>query len=161
MEQGPVDPIGLPPDGGESSLELAAWHLQVLLTSLAGFDGKIMFLTALNVAGLSALIGLVATANPSLWLVGVGLSMSGVCVVIGLGSLWAPNARQFPTPEETLQMLGDGTLEVTQTHFFAVREAVLQAEPALRRKLLLTRTLLVATPTSLAIVVATALTAAW
>lgn len=154
-------PDEAPTDGGESTLQVAAWHLQILLTSLAGFDGKIMFLTALNAAGISALIGLVATSEPSLWLVGFGLVLSGVCVVLGLGSLWAPNARQFPTPEESLRIMSDGPSEMSRTHFFALREAVQQAEPALRRRLLLTRMLLLMTPIALAIAVATALTAAW
>ena len=53
-------------EGGGRALEIATAHLQVQLTSIAGFDGKLMFLTALNVAGISALVGIAASADPSL-----------------------------------------------------------------------------------------------
>ena len=148
-----------PPEQGDSSLNVAAWHLQVLLTSLAGFDGKIMFLTALNVAGVSALVGLVATSDPSWWLVGLGLSRSGLCIGAGLGSLWAPPARQFPSPMDAKSTDSDEAGSNEQAQLYAIREAVLQADPALRRKLLLTRVLLLMTPCALAIVVATAIIA--
>ncbi len=56
-----------PPEGVDRALEIAIAHMQVLLASIASFDGKVMFLTALNVAGISALVGIAASSDPWLW----------------------------------------------------------------------------------------------
>ena len=150
-----------PVEGGKASLEVAAWHLQVLLMSLAGFDGKIMFLTALNAAGVSALIGVAVTSEPSPWLLGLGLAISSICVAAGLARLWVADVDQFPTPREARRFAEQGTADadaVAWRHFFAIQEAVARAELTLRRRGRLLRMLLIITPIALAVVVATALT---
>ncbi len=151
------------PPGGEASLEVAAWHLQALLAAISGFDGKIMFLTALNVAGISALIGVAVTSDPSTWLLALGLGISGICVMLGLSMLWARNVQQFPTPEDALRFAKEvemGRDDLAWRHFIALQQAVKQADETLRWRSLATRTLLVATPIALSVVVAAALTAA-
>lgn len=151
-----------PPEGTARALEVAAWHLQVLLTSLAGFDGKIMFLTALNVAGGSALIGVAATSDPSVWLLGTGLSVAGVCIALGLRNLWAANIQQFSTPREALRIARDATggSEMRDWQYFlAIQLAVRWADDSLRRRVQLMRILLVGTPVALALAAVTALTA--
>lgn len=150
-----------PPEGGAGTLEVAAWHLQVLLTSLAGTDGKIMFLTALNVAGVSALIGVAITSEPSPWLLGVGLAISSLCVALGLARLWAADVEQFPTPQDALRFALQARRDpnaIAWRHFLAIQLAADQANEALHRRRSLFRALLVATPLALAVVVATALT---
>ena len=151
-----------PSKGGASSLEVAAWHLQVLLVSIAGYDGKIMFLTALNVAGISALIGIEITAEPPVWAIGVGLAGTGLCVFVGLGSLWTAGVKQFPTPENALSFaresdVGDNT--IAWRHFFAVEDAIRHADVALSRQKTIMRALLLLTPIALAVVVIAAMTA--
>lgn len=149
--------------GGASTLQVAAWHLQVLLTSIAGFDGKIMFLTALNVAAGSALIGVEIAADPSAWIVAAGLALLGICVLIGLGVLWAAHVQQFPTPIDALQFAEETQAQselLHWRHFAAVQDAVEQAQDALRRRTFIMRVLLAMTPLAMLIVVAAALTSA-
>ena len=156
------DPDEIPPVGGVSSLEVGAWHLQVLLSSLASFDGKIMFLTALNVAGVSALIGVEISTDSSWWLVGAGLAVSGAGVAFGLGSLWTAHLEQFPTPVDALPLAlgsGEDVNALAWRHFHAVKDATHRAEDALRRRTWVMRGMLLTTPMALAIVVITAATA--
>lgn len=151
----------LPPEGGSHTLEIAAWHLNILLTSLAGTDSKIMFLTALNVAGVSALIGIAVTSEPSSWLLGSGLLIAGLCVALGLSRLWAAEVDQFPTPQEALHFARQpqaNSEAIAWRHFFAIQAATARANEALRRRRMLFRLLLVATPVGLAVVIAAALT---
>ncbi|MDE2892459.1 MAG: hypothetical protein OXN86_08170 [Chloroflexota bacterium] len=82
-----LDPDRRQPAQSETTLSVAAWHLQVLLSALANLDTKIMFVTALNVAGLSALIGVTVTANPVNWLFWLGLVASGLAVLLGFARL--------------------------------------------------------------------------
>ena len=95
-----LDPDRLQPAQSETSLNVAAWHLQVLLSALANLDSKIMFVTALNVAGLSALIGVGVAADPVDWLLWLGVATSGVGVMLGFGRLWSVESQQFPSPSE-------------------------------------------------------------
>ncbi len=157
----PVDnTVSEPPPGGAAiSLEVAAWHLQTLLSAISQSDGKVMFLTALNAAGMSALIGVTVAADPSDWLLGAGLVLSSLCLVIGLGRLWAAEVRQFPSPSEALSYArvaaADGS-NLEWRHFFAVEAAIDEAEASHRRSLQILRSLLLMTPASLSVVLATA-----
>ena len=150
----------LPPEGAAISLEVAAWHLQTLLLAIGQSDGKVMFLTALNTAGMSALIGITVAGEPPEWLLGIGIAMSGLCLVVGLGRLWAAEVRQFPSPTEVLQFARQALVDDSNLqwrHFFALEAAIDEAEASHRRSHLILRLLLLTTPISLSIVVATAL----
>ncbi len=130
--------------------------------SIAGYDGKIMFLSALNVAGISALIGIEITADPGVWALGVGLAGTGLCVFVGLGSLWTAVVKQFPTPENSLSFARESDVNdnsIAWRHFFAIEEAIRHADVALSRQKTVMRALLLLTPLSLAVVVVAALTA--
>ena len=152
-----------PPEGAGQSLEIAVSHLHEQLASINSFDGKLMFLTALNVAAISALIGITASADPSLWLVGCGLVASTTCVLLGLGNLWSWEVTQFPTPTEAIRFaeeneLGDNAL--AWRHLLTVNQATSLISKTLRRKSRLMHTMLIGTPIALGFVVAAALTAA-
>ncbi len=154
---------GQAPEGAGRALEIAIAHLQVQLASIAGFDGKLMFLTALNVAGISALVGIAASADPSLWLLGVGLASSTICAQLGLGNLWAWHVPQFPAPAEAMRAALEnrlGNTALAWEHLQAIALASTEAEAIVARKSRLMRSLLVGTPISLGVVVATALTTA-
>ena len=143
-------------------MELAVAHLQVQLASIAGFDGKLMFLTALNVAGISALVGIAASADPALWLLGFGSASSAICVLLGLGDLWFGDVAQFPTPAEAKSAAreepgGDGVLAWRYAE--VVRDIAESARDAQVHKIRLMRLLLIGTSASLGLVIATALTA--
>lgn len=153
-------PKNFPHGSGNGTLQVAAWHLQTLLSAISSTDSKVMFLTALNAAGMSALVGIAVTSSPEEWLLGLGFALSGLCVLIGLGRLWAADVRQFPRPNEaweTAISVGEASDLLAWQHFLAVQDAVIQADAALRRSALVMRALLVLTPTSLALVVAAAL----
>ena len=157
-----TQPDSAPTTEDDRSLDVAAWHLQMLLSSVASFDGKIMFLTALNVAGMSALIGIVIASDPLVWLLVVGVLMSGVCVALGLGVLWSANLQQFPSPLEisrAVREVGAAPGELAWRHFAAIQHATSRADDALRLRILTMRTLLVLTPIALTVVIATAITA--
>ena len=115
----PSDPNGAekpPPQGVARALEIAIAHEQVLLSSIAGFDGKLMLLTVLNVAGISALVGIAASADPIAWLFGLSMASCALCALAGLGNLWAGDVDQFPTPEEAIRIARenpDGEDELT------------------------------------------------
>jgi hypothetical protein len=149
------------PDGsGGSTLQIAAWRLQPLLTAIGNSDGKVMFLTALSAAGMSALVGIAAASSPASWPLGFGFAFSGLSVVIGLGRLWAADVQQFPNPDEawnSASEVGENSDLLQWQHFSTVREAVAQADDSLRRSTLIMRILLIETPVSLALVVAAAL----
>ena len=147
----------------DRSLDVAAWHLQMLLTSVGSFDGKIMFLTALNVAGMSALIGIVIAADPSIALLAVGFVLLSLCTALGLGVLWSANLQQFPSPEEIEMVSQTARNEpsgLILKHLASIQEATWSATDALRRRILITRALLLSTPIGLALVVATAVSSA-
>ena len=146
----------------DRSLDVAAWHLQMLLTSVGSFDGKIMFLTALNVAGMSALIGIVIAADPSIALLAVGFVLLSIGTALGLGMLWSTSLQQFPRPDEIIEIARDGggePAEILGGHFAAIHGATEQASNALRARIRVMRILITMTLVALAIVVATALTA--
>ena len=152
----------VPMGDAQSALNVAAWHLQMLLTSVSSFDGKIMFLTALNVAGLSALIGIVITSEPMVWLTSLGFVLASICAAIGLGVLWSADLQQFPSPDEiqsTAGEVGNQPEEQIRRHFASIREATKEAEAQLRFRIRTMRVLLVATPSALAVVIAAAITA--
>ena len=145
----------------DRSLDVAAWHLQMLLTSVSSFDGKIMFLTALNVAGVSALIGIVVASEPTIWITGLGFVLSSFCIALGLGALWSANLQQFPSPDQwlsTVREVGNQPRELVRRHFESIRDATDVAEAQLRFRIRTMRTLLFFSPIALAIVVATAIT---
>lgn len=152
-----------PPEGVVRALEIAIAHMQVLLSSIAGFDGKVMFLTALNVAGISALVGIAVSSDPWLWLFGLGVASSTACVLLGLGNLWARDADQFPTPNEAMHIAlrnDQGESALAWQYLKAIGRITERADKVLVRKSRLMRRLLVGTPISLGFVVATALTTA-
>ena len=99
-----LNPDRQQPAQSETTLNVAAWHLQVLLSALANLDSKIMFVTALNVAGLSALIGVAVAADPVDWLFWLGLVTSGLAVLLGFARLWSAESEQFPSPTEVFVM---------------------------------------------------------
>lgn len=151
-------------EGDRISVDVAAWHLQVLLTSLSSFDGKVMFLTALNVAGISALIGFAIAADPIDWLFGLSLGAASLCVTIGLGRLWSRDVRQFPSPDEALVYSQAPNIDesaIVTWHFYAIRDATLQADATRRWLIRLVRILLVLTLASLSLVIATAVSTAY
>ena len=157
----PTDP---PSAGSDNTLNVAAWHLQVLLTSLSGFDGKIMFLTALNVAGISALIGIAIAADPIDWLFGLSLVLSALGVTIGVSRLWSAGTGQFPTPDEVLSFVRASQAESSALdwkHFGAIRDATAEVNATLQRVVRLVRALLLLTLVSFAFVIATALWAVY
>lgn len=151
----------------DSSLDLSARHLQVLLTSLSSFDGKMMFLTALNVAGISALIGIALTADPIGWLFALSLSLSSLNVAAGLGRLWLTDYEQFPTPEQVRRAIEQvDETESDPSHLVheylnALWYASSLGQASLRRLILLVRVLLLTTGAALAMTVATATLAAY
>ena len=154
----------MPEHSGNSSLDVSAWHLQVLLTSLSSFDGKMMFLTALNVAGISALIGIALTADPVGWLFALSLSVSSLNVLAGLGRLWAFDSSQFPTPEQmrrTARTIGDDERSMRDEYITAIWNATRQGHLSLRRLVVLVRLLLFTTAAALAAAIATAVFAAY
>ncbi len=161
----PLAPNGAqnPPQGVARALDIAIAHEQVLLSSIAGFDGKLMLLTVLNVAGISALVGIAASADPVAWLFGLSMASCALCALAGLGNLWAGDVDQFPTPDEAIRTaeenaLGEETL--MWLYLQSVRRVARRAEAAINRKTRLMRALLIGTPVSLGFVVAAALTAA-
>ena len=130
--------------------------------AIGGTDSKVMFLTALNAAGLSALVGIVVTSSPPLWLSVFGFTALGMCVVIGLGRLWAAEVPQFPSPDQVWEAstrVGEGADWLQWQLFLVVREAAAQADNSLQRSTMTMRIMLAMTPMSLALVVAAALTA--
>ena len=150
-----------PPAGIGRALQIAIAHEQVLLASIAGFDGKLMLLTVLNVAGISALVGIAASADPITSLFGLSMASCAICALAGLGNLWAGDVDQFPTPEEAIRIAQanpDGEAELISWYLGAVKDASRRAGRVLNRKTTLMRALLVGTPLSLGLVVATALT---
>ena len=160
----PPDPNGAeepPPQGVARALEIAIAHEQVLLSSIAGFDGKLMLLTVLNVAGISALVGIAASADPIAWLFGLSMASCALCALAGLGNLWAGGVDQFPTPDEAIRTAEENALDeetLTWLYLQAVRQVARRAETTINRKTWLMRALLIGTPVSLGLVVAAALT---
>ena len=156
-------PDGYPAEGGGHALQIASAHLQVQLASIAGFDGKLMFLTALNVAVVVALVGIAASADASLWLLRLGLVAASIGVLLGLGDLWVQDVQQFPTPAEAARVALDnsGDEDVLLWRYLSTINNISQVVDAVRRrKSRLTRLLLSSTVISLGLVVATALEAA-
>lgn len=154
---------GPPPQGVGRALEIAIAHMQVLLASIASFDGKVMFLTALNVAGISALVGIAASSEPTLWLFSFSLASSTICVLLGLGNLWTRDANQFPTPGEAMHIAStnkQGGDTLAWLYLKAISRITQKANEVRNRKARLMRRLLIGTPISLGFVVATALTTA-
>ena len=152
-----------PPEGVDRALEIAIAHMQVLLSSIAGFDGKLMLLTVLNVAGVSALVGIAASADPTAWLFGLSMASCALCALSGLANLWAGDVDQFPTPDDAIHAARKNTLgeeALIWLYLKAVRKVARRAEATISRKMLLLRALLIGTPLSLGFVVATALTTA-
>ena len=156
------------PGESEASLNVAAWHLQVLLAALAALDSKIMFVTALNVAALSALIGVAVTADPIDWLLWLGFGTAILGATIGLARLWSEESGQFPSPSDAfltaveIQRLGatDNPDRIeSRENFYAIWRVSLSLSKDLRQRLLLLRVLLSTTVVALAITVATTLTA--
>ena len=154
---------GPPPQGVGRALEIAIAHMHVLLASISSFDGKVMFLTALNVAGISALVGIAASSEPTLWLFSFSLASSTICVLLGLGNLWTRDANQFPTPGEAMHIAStnkQGGDTLAWLYLKAISRITQKANEVRNRKARLMRRLLIGTPISLGFVVATALTTA-
>lgn len=121
-----------------------------------------MFLTALNVAGVSALIGVSVAGGPAAWLVGLGLAVSGINTALGLGSLWSADVSQFPTPDEVVRFArerGSDSEALAWRHFAALQHAVQSVDRALKRRIRLMRFLVIATPSALAVTVTAAVSA--
>ncbi len=156
-------PDGYPAEGSGHALQIASAHLQVQLASIAGFDGKLMFLTALSVAAISALVGIIASADPSPWLTGFGLAWATTNVLLGLSSLWSRDVPQFPSPPvitAITQSRGNDGRAVLRFYLGGIEEASRVAGAALDRKSRLMRVLLIGISFSLGLVVTAALTVA-
>ena len=156
------------PAQSETALNVAAWHLQVLLAALANLDSKIMFVTALNVAGLSALIGIGVAADPVDWLLWSGVAMSGVGVVLGFGRLWSVESQQFPSPTEafvtSVQVRKRVSPDLWESrerieNFHAIRRASYERGQDLQRRHWLLRGLMIMSLLSLALTVAATISA--
>ena len=163
-----LDPDRRQPAQSETTLNAAAWHLQVLLSALANLDSKIMFVTALNVAGLSALIGVAVAADPVDWLFWLGLVASGLAVLLGFARLWSAESEQFPSPTEafrtSLAVMDRVPPELQESrerieNFHIVRAASYKLAQDLRRRHWLLRALMVLSALSLVIAVAATVTA--
>lgn len=156
------------PGESDASLNVAAWHLQVLLSALAALDSKIMFITALNAAALSALIGVAVTADPEVWLLGMGLGTASLNMLFGFVRLWSSESGQFPSPEDAFsyavetQRLGPTEARdriESRQNFFAIWSATLKLGNRLDRRHRLLRFLLMTTVIALSFAVAATLTA--
>ena len=156
------------PGESEASLNVAAWHLQVLLAALAALDSKIMFVTALNVAALSALIGVAVAADPVDWLLWLGLATSGLAVLLGFARLWSAESEQFPSPTDVfrtsvtvMQLVSPDFWESRERveNFHAFRMASYRLAKDLRRRHWLLRRLMLLSVLSLAVAVAATITA--
>lgn len=163
-----IDPSRRQPAESETALTVAAWHLQVLLTSLANLDSKIMFVTALNVAGLSALIGVAEAADQISWLLWLGLAGSGLSVLLGFARLWSAESEQFPTPTEAFITSSRVMEQVTPSlresrerveNFHAFRQSSYRLAMNLRRRHWLLRALMLLGLVSLAAAAAATITA--
>ena len=157
------DPTEESPQGVARALEIAIAHEQVLLSSIAGFDGKLMLLTVLNVAGISALVGIAASADPIAWLFGLSMALCALCALSGLANLWAGDVDQFPTPDEAMHIAlrnDQGESALAWQYLKAISRITKRADKVLARKSRLMHRLLVGTPISLGFVLATALTTA-
>lgn len=152
----------------DTALNVAAWHLQVLLSALANLDSKIMFVTALNVAGLSALIGVAVAADPLDWLFWLGLVAAGLAVLLGFGRLWSAESEQFPSPTEafrtSLAVMDRVPPELQESrerieNFHVVRQSSYRLAMSLRRRHWLLRALMLLGLISLAAAAAATITA--
>ena len=157
-----VQPPDHPPVDGNTTLLVSAWHLQILLAGLAGLDSKFMFLTALNVAGISALIGIAAAADPIVWLLSLSILLSSIGVVLGLARIWSMDVVQFPTPQDALAtaISAEGRQHSAAWHnHYAVMIATLIMQEKLVRRQLVLRLILALTLLALGLTIASALTA--
>lgn len=162
------DPDRRQPAQSDTTLNVAAWHLQVLLSALANLDSKIMFVTALNVAGLSALIGVAVAADPVDGLFWLGLVTSGLAVLLGFARLWSAESEQFPSPTEafrtSLAAMERVPPELQESrerieNFHTIRSASYRLAMNLRRRHWLLRALMILGLVSLAAAAAATITA--
>ena len=161
MEQ-PDDARVQPSGDGSTTLLVSAWHLQVLLAGLAGLDSKFMFLTALNVAGLSALIGIAAAAEPIVWLLSLSIALSSIGIVLGLARIWSIDVVQFPTPQDALATAistGGQDLGTAWHNHYAIMTATVVMQEKLERRQFVLRFILALTLLALGLTIASAVTA--
>ena len=120
-----------------------------------------MFLAALNGVAISALIGVLASLDPPIWLVAWGLGVSIPCLMLSLSQIWLRQVEQFPSPQEIVQIVGvEREVDLIERRFFnEVLETSMSVERALDQRARLFRALLIGTPLGLSIVVAAALAA--
>ena len=163
-----LDPDRRQPAQSETALTVAAWHLQVLLTSLANLDSKIMFVTALNVAGLSALIGVGVAADPVDWLLWLGVATSGLGVLLGFARLWSAESEQFPSPTDafttSVRVMKRVSSDLQESrerieNFHVLRSASYKLGKDLKRRHWLLRGMMVLSALSLTITVAATVSA--
>ena len=163
-----LDPDRRQPAQSEATLNIAAWHLQVLLSAHANLDSKIMYVTALNVAGLSALIGVAIAADPADWLFWLGLVTSGLAVLLGFVRLWSSESEQFPSPTDafrtSLAAMSEVPPELQESrerieNFHVVRQSSYRLAMSLRRRHWLLRALMLLGLVSLAAAAAATITA--
>jgi len=150
-----------PPAGGAHALRVSAAHLNVVLTSIGSYDGKVMFLIALNVAAISAQAGLLASANPIVAVAWLGVGASILNCLLGVWALWTDAAEQFPDPGLAIGIArrgGGDDNRIAWVYVAAMRRATLQARPIIIRKGRTFRALLITTSVALILLLVTAVT---
>lgn len=151
-DRGPPDP---------HAIEIAVAYLQVVLNAISNYDGKTMFLTALHVAAIVAFVSLQASTetHPALFWSGIG--GSGLAVLIGLHSLWAVPTSQFPTPAVIMGLARRDDIEndrASWIYLAAIRRSARIAAPIIARKSTAWRGMILLTPISIALLLATVAT---
>ncbi len=151
-DRGPLDP---------HAIEIATAYLQVVLNAIASYDGKTMFLTALHVAAIVAFVSLQASTetHPALFWSGIGCS--GLAILTGLCSLWTVPAFQFPTPAVVMGLALRDDIEddrASWIYLAIIRRSTRIAAPIIARKSKAWRGMILLTPISVALLLATVTT---
>lgn len=151
-DRGPPDP---------HAIEIAVAYLQVVLNAIASYDGKTMFLTALHVATIVAFVSLQTSTETHLALFWSGTICSGFAILMGLYSLWTVPTSQFPTPAVIMGLarrddIGDD--RASWIYLAAIRRSTRIAAPIIARKSTAWRGMILLTPISVALLLATVAT---
>lgn len=150
-----------PEGGGEQALQVSAAHLQVALQSIGAYDGKMMFLMALQIAAISAQVGLSASADPKLELLIAGIATSALAFLLGVWGLWTSETDHFPSPTTAMALTRRARADANRLawiYVVAMRRAALRARLIIVRKGRITRLMLILTPIAVGLLMWTALT---
>ena len=149
------------PEGGSDALQVSAAHLQVALQSIGAYDGKMMFLMALQVAAISAQVGLDASADPKLELLVAGIAASALAFLLGVWGLWTSETDHFPSPTTAMALArraGADANRLAWIYVIVMHRAALRTRPIIIRKGRITRLMLALTPIAVGLLMWTALT---